>query len=114
MEGDIDTIAVTLFGDAAPGLEDVFNGIFHALGGLPVDRWSFAGVVVSLMTLPRDETLSLIAGNSFSSERSEPVDIERAISGDPGDPTTPADQASSFARGGAWTFAFDDDGKGRG
>jgi hypothetical protein len=47
VEGDIDTIAVIFFGDAVPGLNDVFNGVFHALGGLPLDRWSFAGVVIS-------------------------------------------------------------------
>ena len=96
VERDIDAVAVILFGDAVPGSGDIFNGVFHALGGLPLDRSGLMGVVMSSMSLPREEMLSLTTGNSFSSEL---VGIDRAISGDPGDPTTPVDQTSSFARG---------------
>ena len=106
VEWDTETAAATLLGDAVPGLGDVFNGVFHALGGLPLDRWDFTGVVVPLMPPPRDETLSFAAGDSFSSERSEPVDIDGVISGDPS-------EASTFARGEAWTCVLDEDGIGR-
>lgn len=112
VEGEIETVAVALFGDAVPGLEDIFSGAPHAPGGLPLGRWSFTGVAMPSTPLPRDETLSLTVGNSFSSERSEPVDIDRSIFGDPDDPTIPADQASRFARGEAWTLTFDEDGGG--
>jgi hypothetical protein len=97
VEGDIESVEVILFGDAAPGLGAIFNGVLHALGGLPLDRWGLTGVAMPLTPLPRDETLSLTAGNSFSSERSDPTDIDRATSGDPDEPPVPADQASSFA-----------------
>jgi hypothetical protein len=110
--GDTGVVAVSLFGDVVPGLGGVFKGIFHALWGLPFDHRGLTGVVIPRMPLPRDETLSLIAGNSFSSERSEPVETDCAIPGDPGDPVPPADQASTFARGEVWTFAFDEDGMG--
>ena len=113
VEGDTETVAPTLFGDAVPGLEGIFNGVLHALGGLPLDRWGFTGVAIPLTLLPRDETLSPTAGNSLSSERSELVDIDRAIPGDPDDPAIPADQASGFARGEVWILTFDEDGRGR-
>ena len=107
VEGDVETVAVTLFGDAVPGLDDIFIGVLHALGGLPLDRWDLTGVTTPLTPLPRDETLSLTAGNSFSSERS---DIDRSICGDPDNPATPTDQASRFDRGEVWTLTFDGGG----
>jgi len=113
VEEDIETVEVTLFGDAIPGLEAIFSGVLHALGGLPLDRWGLTGVAMPSTPVPRDETLSLTAGNSFSSERSEPVDIERATPGVPGELPVPADQASRFARGEVRTLAFDGGGRGR-
>lgn len=68
VEGDIESVEVILFGDAAPGLGAIFNGVLHALGGLLLNRWGLTGVAMPLTPLPRDETLSLTAGNSFSSE----------------------------------------------
>jgi len=113
VEGDIETIAVTLPGDVVPGLEDIFSGVLHALGGLPLDRWDLTGVTIPPTPLSRDEILSFTAGNSFSSEGSEPADIDRGISGEIDDLVIPADQVSRFDRGEAWTLMFDEEGSGR-
>ena len=114
VEGEIEAVAMTLSEDVVPGLEDIFSGVLHALGGLPIDRWDLTGVTTPPTPPSRDETLSFTAGNSFSSEGSEPADLDRAISGETDDLVTPADQVSRFDRGEAWTLMFDEEGSGRG
>ena len=111
-EGGTETVTAALSGDVV-GLEGNCKGAFHALGGLPLDRRGFGGIAIPSTPVPRDETLSFTAGKSFSSERSEPTDIDRAISGDPDDPETPADQASRFTQGEVWTLMFDEGGRDR-